>query len=70
MIEPRGRSGGLRLFHGVALVAVFVVAAVVIGYIVSVVVGVLFKIIEIALVAAVVFFAVRLVARRARRHRG
>ena len=67
MIEPRGRQGGLRVFHGVALVAVFIVAAVVIWVVFSFVVGIIVKIIEIALIAAVVAFAIHLISRRGRK---
>lgn len=69
MIEPRGRSGGLRPLHGVALVVGFVAAAVVTWIVFTFVVGILFKIVEIVIVAAIIAAAVHLLSRRSRRRR-
>ncbi len=67
MLEPRRQPGGIRKFHGFAMVAVVVVAAVVTLVVFNFVVGIFFKIVELAVVVALVAGAIRLITRNARR---
>jgi Flp pilus assembly protein TadB len=69
MLEPRRRPGGIRAFHGVAMVAVVIVAAVITLVVFEFVVGFFIKIVELAVVVALVAGAIRLITRNARRRR-
>ncbi len=69
MLEPRRKPGGLRSFHGLAMVAVVVLAAVVTLLVFDFVVGFFFKIVELAVVVALVAGAIRLISRNSRRRR-
>ncbi len=67
MLEPRGKPGGLRVGHSLAMAAVVVVAAVVAWVLFDALIGFLFHLIEIVLVIAVVAGAVHLIRRSARK---
>ncbi len=57
------------MFHGVAMVAVVVVAAVITLVVFDFVVGFFIKIVELAVVVALVAGAIHLITRNARRRR-
>jgi high-affinity Fe2+/Pb2+ permease len=69
MLEPRSKSGGLRLVHGVVVTAAVVVAAIVTWVVFSFVLGIFFKLVELVIVIALVAAVVHLVRRHSRRGR-
>jgi len=66
MLEPRSRSGGLRLVHGVVVAGAVVVAAIVTWVVFSFVIGIFVRLVELAVVIALVAAVVHLVRRRSR----
>lgn len=66
MIQPHERKHGIRPFHTVGVVLAFVVLVVIAFVVLSGVVAVVFKILELALLIAVVFLLARFFMRRSR----
>jgi hypothetical protein len=69
MLEPRSRSGGLRLVHGVVIAGAVIVAAIVTWLVFAAVLGIIVKLVELVVVIAVIAGIVHLARRHSRRDR-